>query len=245
MLHGPQAGIFDVHFAIPSVCADEVATGRTDIGLVPCGELDRLGLGFLPDVGIACLGPVRSILLVCRTSPRMIRTLAADSSSRTSVRLARIVLQQRFGVEPSIVSLPPHLESMLDVADAALMIGDPALHLQPSALPFETLDLGAEWFSLTGLPMVFAVWAGPPEVVQAAPAGVFRASAEFGLSRLDQIASRAPAEHGVAVDLARTYVSSHIRYRLGPDELRGLSEYRRMIAELDAVRMGTPREMDS
>jgi predicted solute-binding protein len=237
MLHGPQCGIFDLRFAVPSVCADQVARGEADIGLVPCGELDRLRLSFLTDVGIACRGAVRSILLVCRTEPRRIRTLAADSSSRTSVLLARIILQQRYGVDPRILTLPPKLEAMLNVADAALIIGDPALHLTPATLPFQTLDLGAEWVTLTALPMVFAVWAGPPAVVERAPAFVFAGSAQYGSEHLDEIAARAPAEHGVDAALAYEYVTRHIQFTLGREELSGLAEYRRLIATLGAEKL--------
>ena len=76
-------------------------TGKADIGLLPCAELDRLGLDFLPDLGIACEGPVRSILLISRRPFEEIRTLAVDSSSRTSVALARIILAERYGLPPA------------------------------------------------------------------------------------------------------------------------------------------------
>ena len=89
-----------------------------------------------------------------------IRTLAADSSSRTSVALTRIILSRRYGVEPRLHSCAPNLESMLESADAALIIGDPALRVDPGTTPYQVADLGREWTEMTGLPMVFAVWAG-------------------------------------------------------------------------------------
>ena len=88
----------------------------------------------MPDVGIACRGAVRSILLVSRRPANQIRTLAADASSRTSVALARIILARRYGVEPAVVMRPPDLTSMLDEADSALIIGDPALHIDPETI---------------------------------------------------------------------------------------------------------------
>ena len=99
---------------------------------MPCAELDRLGLDFLPDLGIACEGPVRSILLISRRPFDDIRTLAVDSSSRTSVALARILLAERYGCQPLITAHAPSLEEMLAENDAALIIGDPALHLDPA-----------------------------------------------------------------------------------------------------------------
>src|SRR5688572_30479547 len=84
MLHGEQKGAFDLSFSVPSVCADRLASGEVDIGIVPCAELPRLGMEIIPDVGIACRGAVRSILLISKVDPRRIATLASDSSSRTS-----------------------------------------------------------------------------------------------------------------------------------------------------------------
>ena len=92
MLHGPQQALFDLDFRIPSACADRMAGGEADIGIVPCFELLRQDLEVIPGAGIACHGPVRSILLVSQVPAAEIRTLAADSSSRTSVQLARVIL---------------------------------------------------------------------------------------------------------------------------------------------------------
>src|SRR5205823_13891863 len=98
--YGPQQGTFDFRFDLPAVCAAAVENGDADMGLVPCGELDRLELDFLPELGIACEGAVRSILLISKCPPEEIRSLAADAGSRTSVALARIVLEQRYGCRP-------------------------------------------------------------------------------------------------------------------------------------------------
>ena len=73
--------------------------------------------------------------------------------------LSRVILARKYGVEPEVRSLKPHLSAMLEIADAALIIGDAALVLDPADLPFHVLDLGREWVEMTGLPMVFAVWA--------------------------------------------------------------------------------------
>ena len=88
MLHGPQRGLFDLEFRVPAACADELASGTADIGIVPSFELTRQNLEVLPGAGIACHGPVRSILLIASRPISEIRTLAADASSRTSVQLA-------------------------------------------------------------------------------------------------------------------------------------------------------------
>ena len=156
MLKGPQRPLVDLTFEIPAVCADIVEAGRADLGLVPVTEIARQSLEIVPGVGISCRGPVRSILLISRVPPGQIQRLSVDSSSRTSTQLARIILRERYGATPFLLRRPPNLETMLEDADAALLIGDSALQLREPQAPYETLDLGEEWFSLTGLPMVFA-----------------------------------------------------------------------------------------
>jgi len=235
MERGPQAGVFDLSYSVPSVCADRLESGDVDIGIVPCAELDRLGLEFLPDVGIACRGPVRSILLISRVPVRQIRTLAVDVSSRTSVMLAHIVLAERYGVTPMTAVMPPDLNSMLDSADAALIIGDPALAISPDALPGVVLDLGAEWFALTGLPMVFAVWAGRPEHINESVRQTFLDSCRYGTSRIGEIASDPVVRRGFPQAVVREYLTRYIRFELGPEELRGLEAYRQYVAEFRAA----------
>ena len=234
-LRGPQRGLFDFQFDLPSQCATALASGEVDVGLVPCAELDRLGLDFLPDLGIACEGPVRSIYLISKKPFAEIRTLAADSGSRSSVALSRILLAERYGVTPHYVSHMPDLEAMLAACDAALIIGDPALRLDPATIPYSLLDLGEEWVSWSGLPMVFAVWAGK-RVHLTAPVGeAFLASWQWGRTRIDEMAKRAQTELGFDETLAREYLTKHIVYPLTSRHLEGLSLYRSLVGKLDEV----------
>jgi chorismate dehydratase len=234
-LHGPGASEegYEFRFDLPAQCADALGAGEVDLGLVPCAELDRLGMGFLPGLGIACEGPVRSILLISRRPLGEIRTLAADSSSRTSVALARTLLAECYGCRPTITRHEPRLEEMLAKHDAALIIGDPALRIDPEALPYETLDLGAEWVKWSGLPMVFAVWAGRPEALGTEVERAFVASYEWGRGRTEEIVARAVMERGFAAEVAREYVTRHIVYELGTRHRAGLELFRRKARELE------------
>src|SRR6266566_4771135 len=123
LLHGPPQDLFDLTFRVPSECADLVASGAADIGNIPAIEMQRQNLQMVPGLGVASRGAVRSILLVSKRPLAAIRTLAADSSSRTSVALTRIILSRRYGAEPEIHPYAPDLAAMLDHADAALIIG--------------------------------------------------------------------------------------------------------------------------
>jgi predicted solute-binding protein len=232
MLHGEQRDAFELSFCVPSECADRLEDGSVDIGIVPAVELSRLKLEVIPGTGIASHGPVRSILLFSKRPLRDVRTLAADSSSRTSVVLAQVLLAELHGAIPRLLLTPPRLESMLEAADAALIIGDPALHLDPASLPYPCWDLGEEWTRMTGAPMVFAVWGGHGDYrgLEAAFAG----SCRYGLEHLDEIIRAEAASRNLAEPLVRSYLTRHIRNVLGENEYKGLELFLEYATKLSA-----------
>jgi chorismate dehydratase len=231
MQHGEQRGLFDLSFAIPAECADRLKGGLADIGIAPSVELIRQKLEIIRGTGIACRGPVRSILLISKVPFAEIRTLAADSTSRTSVALSRIILARKYGVSPRVHSQTPHLGAMLENADAALIIGDAALVLDPATLPFHVLDLGDEWNRMTGLPMVFAVWAARADQPAHDPAP-FTASLQFGMAHMDDIAREWHPKLGISEALVREYLTRNIVFELGEREYAGLSTFLQYAAEL-------------
>jgi predicted solute-binding protein len=236
--HGAQRGIFDMGYALPSECADQLASGEADIGIVPVIEMARQKLDYFRGTGIACRGAVRSILLVSKVPIREIKTLATDTGSRTSVMLARIILAEKYGVQPKLISRRAELAPMLGEADAALLIGDPALHLDPATLPFETLDLGLEWTQLTGLPMIFALWSGRKEIMQPAFERAFLDSCREGLAHVDEIVRQQSPIRGITEQLAREYLTRHIVFELEDRDHEGLNLFLKQAAALDCVTAG-------
>ena len=231
MLHGRERELFDLERSLPSECADRLADGRADIGIVPSVELNRQKLEIIRGAGIACRGAVRSILLISKVPFGEIRKLATDSSSRTSVALSRIVLAKKYGVEPELRSVAPHLAAMLEHSDACLIIGDAALVLDPADLPFHVLDLGTEWTEMTGLPMVFAVWAARADLPRQDPAP-FLASLRYGMEHIDDIVREEHVKVGITAELAREYLTGNIVFDLGPREYEGLSTFLQYASEL-------------
>ena len=227
MLRGPQHGLLDLEFQIPSVCADRMAAGLADIGIVPAFELTRQDLEILPGAGIACHGAVRSILLISSRPAPEIASVAVDSSSRTSVQLTRIVLDQRYGARPRLIPHPPDLPAMLRTADAALIIGDPALRVDPEHVPYRVYDLGAEWVEMTGYPMVFAVWAARRGVATPELAQVFRDSCRFGRAHIEEIVATEAAHRGFSEELVKEYLTRHIVHELGAREYEGMELFLR------------------
>jgi chorismate dehydratase len=171
---------------------------------------------------------VRSVRLVHQVPIEKIERVALDESSHTSVALLRVLLKERLGREPEYVTRPPELPAMLDEADAALVIGDPAL-FSSDEHPF--LDLGSEWTSRTALPFVYAFWAAPPGALGAGDVARLQASLEAGLRAIPAIASSYYNSNG-SRELCEAYLRDSVVYALGEGEQRGLSEfYRRCHAQ--------------
>lgn len=227
--------IFDLQFALPSVCAERMATGESDIGILPVIEMARQGLSHFEGTGIACRGPVRSILLISKVPYSKIKTLATDAGSRTSVMLSRVILAQKYGATPKLIPMPANLAAMLGEADAALIIGDPALQLEPASLPFETLDLGEEWVNMTGLPMVFAVWSAPKSMIRPSYEQAFIDSCRYGLAHVNDIVKDQAPRLGISEELAREYLTKHIAYELDARDYQGMNLYIREALALDQV----------
>src|SRR5439155_15402969 len=167
-----------------------------------------------------------------------IRTVATDSSSRTSAELVRLILEQRYGAVPETLPHAPDVEAMLRSADAALIIGDPALRIDPARTPHHVYDLGAEWVEMTGLPMVFAVWAGRKGVVTPEVAEAFRESCRYGRARLEEIVASESARRNFAPALVREYLTRHIVHELGPRDYAGMElflDYARRAARARAL----------
>jgi len=236
MMHGPQREIFDLHFDLPSLCARELAEGRADLGIVPVAEVWRNGWDTVPGCSIACRGEVRSILLVSTKPWNEIRTLAADRGSRSSVLLARILLSRRYDAHPIVVERVPDLSRMLDECDAALLIGDAALRVDPATLPYAVLDLGTEWFALTGLPMVFATWSGPEAAIQRFGrerlAEAFAGSLSYGLEHMTKLIAAESVGRGFDETLVKRYLLHNVVFSLGDEELAGRELYLRYAEEL-------------
>src|SRR5215813_12509409 len=170
--HGDAAKDFSIEYTIPSACAAALAANKADIGIIPAFTYAEIpGLVILPNIAIAAKNRVRSILLVSKKPIEDVQTVAADTSSRTSVALTQVLLTKYFGGPRRLTPHPPCLEDMLRDHDAALMIGDPALQIS-SDTGYHLYDLAEIWRERTGLPFVFAFWAVRLDSLLRKPEGV-------------------------------------------------------------------------
>lgn len=231
-----------LEYALPSACADRVREGTADIGILPVIEIARQGLDWLPSTGIACRGAVRSILLISKVPMDRIRTVAGDLGSRTSVMLTRVLLAERFGCQPSVLPMRADLDEMLREADAALIIGDPALLLDPIALrlDYEVWDMGEEWWKHTGLPMVFALWSGAKGRIDARMDDLFIESCRYGLAHLDEVLDIECPKRSIPRDLGHAYFTRHIVFELNERDLEGMHAYLKLARALDNLEVSIP-----
>lgn len=242
---------FDVRFDLPSRCAELLHAGETDLGLIPSIEFLRAADGpnayrIVPDLAIASRGAVASVAIFTTREIGDVRSIALDTSSRTSVALTRVMCAKVFGISPTFESQGPDLPSMLTRADAALIIGDNALFLgdgpvrigsgqDERIVDVQKMDLGALWTRSTGLPFVYAFWAGRPDVVSPKDVTVLRETRDVAMVRTREIAEAYYPGDPARQAVAESYLRDNIKYSLGSEERAGLECFYRYAAETGLV----------
>ncbi|MGA2352876.1 MAG: menaquinone biosynthesis protein [Terriglobales bacterium] len=249
---------YDISYTIPSACAEALRAGTADIGIIPSAAYATVpDLVIIPDVAIAARRAVRSILLVGKMPGKtpadpmpkdsslnqqwlsQVRTVALDTSSMTSVALAKILFAKWLGGARNYKPMAPNLDTMLDACDAAVLIGDPALQIDRSH--YFTLDLAEEWVHRTGKSFVFAFWAVRKEALTGrdghAISNAFKQSRDHGLSpkNLEAIAQEWAPRLGLNIEVVRIYLTQNIHYYLDPPCIEGLRLYYRLAAEIGAL----------
>ncbi len=217
---------------VPSVCAEKLARGEADAGLIPSIEFRRIpGLVRVEGLGIAADSEVRSVLLVSKVSREKIRSVSLDPASRTSAVLTRLLLKRVYGLDPEYRGRGGA------PADAELVIGDPALKARLSGLV--VLDLAAEWKSWTGFPFVFAFWAVRREAWREGLERVFERAHLFAMENFDAMVEEELSSLAAGAGLSRAMIEDYLRhclhYRLSEADEKGLALFYRLAAEEGSV----------
>ena len=225
---------FELIYDVPSACASLLARGELDLAIIPSIEYARSEVyHIVPDVSIACDGPVKSALLISSVNIDQIRSVALDTSSRSSTALSRILMQRVHGFTGEFINHSPDLGAMLKVADGAVLIGDRALDIEQSNL--RIWDLGEMWRKNTGLPFVFAIWAGVPGVLTPEDVSALVEAKRIGLGFADEISKTFGEDHRGSAAFYESYLKKHILYELGERETEGLRTFYRHAASLEII----------
>jgi chorismate dehydratase len=225
--------LFTVRYDVPAQCAALLHEGRIDLGLIPAIEYLRGDYRIVPGVSIGSNGPIASVALFSKVPVEQIATLALDVSSRTSVALTRILCARRWNIAPKLTPAEPDLRAMLARADAALVIGDPALEIDPARHGVSKTDLGSEWHALTGLPFVYAMWTGRPDAIEPAHVAELHAARDRGVAAIAAIAREVGGGNQARSDRALRYLRDNLKYGLGETEVAGLRRFLELATELD------------
>ena len=239
LVFGMQQGLgserVDLDFDVPSVLAERMAAGEIDVALLPIIELARIpDLELIPGLGIATRGASRSVLLVARRPLDELRSIALDPESRTSNALIRVLCANVWGVHPEFRPAGCSLEAALASCDAAVRIGDKALFESP-ATDNQLHDLGQVWTEATGLPFVFAAWIARRGVVDRQLCKILRDSYDAGSRAIETIAGNYDRDGHRDADLARRYLTDHIRFELGEEEMQGIRAFFDAAFALDLI----------
>lgn len=242
-LNEPLSRRYQLDWMLPSECADRLASGDAEIGLIPIAALaSNPNLKILPGCVIASKGAVRSLLLVRRAAQPFakIRSIAADVASRTTIAHARLLFRHWGNPDVPFLPMSADLDAMLQKADAAIVIGDPALlAIEERANRFEREeeelvyhDIAGEWWNLTGLPFVSAVWAATPDIPSLREvAEDFIRSRDHGLENREAIGAEWAGKIAIPEETINTYLTSNIHYVLDQECMAGMEAFFRMAAE--------------
>lgn len=248
--HGPLKDKHELSFTVPSQCAEALRRGEADVAVIPAIGYQRMeDVVALPGMSVAAKGPVRSILVVSKRPIEKARRIALDASSRSSAVLVRLLCADRWHIAPEFIEAAPNLEAMLAEADAALLIGDPALRVSieadrkaPPADALYLYDVAYEWQQMTGKPCVLALWVARRAAVTPEMVADFFASREYGLARIDEIARGAAVKLRLPEDALARYLRENVDFSLDAENLAGLDLYYRLAAQTGLIPQAKPLE---
>ncbi len=239
MLKGEQLGRYEFQFTTPAACADAVHQGKADIGIIPSIEYQRIERAqVLSGISIAAKGEVKSVLLLSKLPIEKVTTVAIDNSSRTSAALLRVMMRKFYSRFITATPCLPKPAEMLKRADAALVIGDPALTFNGQV--FRVYDLGAEWRKYTGLPFVFALWVGREDAKLARYRQDFEASRDYGLAHVNEISVEYAAKLNMSAEAIKLYLTQNVDYSLDEENRKGLRLFYKLARETGII----PEEKD-
>jgi chorismate dehydratase len=224
--HGSQrAGVELFTDTAPARCAEMLARGEVDAALVPVIEYQRIDdISIVPDVCVGSKTAVRSVVLVSqKNNLKKIERVALDESSRTSAALVKIIFREFLGFEPEWRTAAPDLHSMMQQADAALIIGDPAMTIPRDR--FRVFDLATLWHEFTGCGFVFAMWMVRNDAVEKVSAVDFAAARDEGLANLNHIAANYEKQTHLARAEIKNYLTENIVFAVDEEMKKGLRRY--------------------
>ncbi len=217
-------GKLELILEYPSRLAADLKSGNLDLALLPVAAIPGIeGAKIVSEYGIAADGKVASVCIFSQLPMEKIEAVYLDFQSRTSVKLAQILLQHFWKKDVQFLNADEHYINQISGNKAGVIIGDRALE---NLHRFEFVyDLSEAWKAFTGLPFVFAAWVSNKDLPADFLENFNRANAH-GLSHLDDVIRLHPYPFYSLSD----YYTQNIQYRLDEKMKQGLNTFLEMLA---------------
>lgn len=225
--------------ALPARLAEGLTAGIYDAALMPVVDhLRGVGAGLLGNAIVGATGRVQSVILFSNVEIKDVKSIALDTSSHSSVALTTIIARDFYNLNPKLIHHAPDLNAMLKTADAALLIGDPALIAMQNPGEMHIYDLAGQWQKFTGLSFIFAAWAsrdGLEPQKRDELAAILNQARDDGKAHIPEIVAAQTLPPQLSPAIVEDYLSNIIEHRRTPSHGAGLEMFARRLAKLNLL----------
>jgi chorismate dehydratase len=235
---------FELIYDLPAVNAIKLRNNEVDAGLITPIDYARESSDYviLPHISVSSKEESGAIALFFQSGLSSISTIAVDIGLTSEIVLTRIVLAEKYDINPQFIPMVPDLTTMLAKADAALLAGNSVLELKNET---GTLDLVDEWTDLTELPYIHGFWGYRPNALTHDELLSLQKAGEYGIRHLAPI-SRATSDPALSDEYLRRF-----SYTLDEETVDSLSEffhyafYYGIISDVPEIRLDTQEDQSS
>jgi len=176
---------------------------------------------------IASKGKVLSVLVVSN-GKSLDDKIAITNETMTSVKLLEIILKEK-GLSCKLIPVNDRrATNLLKRCGSALVIGDEAIKAR--MIYRVVMDLGEEWFELTGYPMVFGISASLKDVNARNCDDLLNRSIDWGFRYFDEVVGEAEKRFSMPKEFLEEYFKS-LSYKMGSKEKKGLRLFEELCRE--------------
>jgi chorismate dehydratase len=232
---------FELVYDLPAINAIKLRNNEVDAALITPIDYARESSDYmiLPHITVSSKDESGAIALFFRSGLSSISTIAVDIGLTSEIVLTRIVLAEKYDINPQFVPMVPDLTAMLAKADAALLAGNSILELQSET---NKVDLVDEWTDLTELPYIHGFWGYRPNALTSDEIQSLLKAGEHGIRHVGSI-SRGTSDPVLSDEYLRRF-----SYTLDEDAVDSLSEFFRyafyygIISDVPEIRLDTQED---
>ncbi|HKK76960.1 MAG TPA: menaquinone biosynthesis protein [Saprospiraceae bacterium] len=222
LVHHPVFEKIELQTDIPSLCADRLIHDEVDLALIPVAAIPNIkNPQIISDYCIGTQGTVKTVCIYAEQPIETLSTIYLDHHSRTSVKLAQLLLEKHWHLNPKLLTGQEGYIDQIKEDTGGLVIGDRTIGLEKRFS--YTYDLGEAWASYTdGLPFVFAAWVSN-KPLPASFIEEFNEALKYGLDHIPKLMYLLPTP-GQNFSLEE-YFTKYIKYELDNGKREALRQF--------------------